>query len=160
MAPQGMEKMKTRKLTLLSIALLATLLIGAAAINVLWGAKELKLKVKWKPRNYIFENAPPDPWDAQIYFAPPRTFDDVNSSTIRLEGVYAPESDPYLAENMPRLVVPFDGSNVLAALLSKAGHLAPGEYRIWLEITGKLIDETPFRGKGGINLIIPEIPPP
>lgn len=160
MASERVKKMKPKKLTLISLALLVTLLVGAIAIIVVSAPKELKLKVKWTPRNYLLDNLAPDPWDAELYFAPPRPLDEIDPETIRLEGIYQPVSAPYLSTKTNRLIVPFDGYEVLGALLLKAGHLAPGEYRILLEITGQLIDGTPFSGKGGINLIVPENPPP
>lgn len=42
--------MKTRTLTILSITLLATLLIGAGAIIVYSQVKEVKLNVAWDPK--------------------------------------------------------------------------------------------------------------
>lgn len=152
--------MKTKTTTLLSITLLASLLIGAIALTMVSAPTALKLKVKWKPVNFVLDNPPPDPWNAEIYFAPARPLDEIDTTTLRLEGTYAPESDPYPSAIKPRLVVPFDGYDVLEALLLKAGHMAPGEYRVWLEITGQLTDGTPFEGKGGINLLVPENPPP
>ncbi len=158
--------MKTRKLTLLLLTLLATLLIGAAVINVLWAPKTLKLKVQWKPVDYVLDNPIPDPWNAEIWFVGGEyEFDEIDPASLLLEGVYEPESDPYESETRPRLVVPFDGYDVLDIVLLKAGHMSVGEYRVWLEITGEVVDKktqqrTPFEGKGGITLIIPENPPP
>jgi len=153
--------MKARTTTLLSLALLASLLIGAITITVLSApSKELKLKVKWTPRIYVYLGSVADPWNAEVYFAPPRPFDDINASTIRLEGTYEPVDDPYVSEHTSRLVIPFYGGDVVAALLDNGGHLTPGEYRIYLEITGELYDKTPFSGKGGLNLIVLENPPP
>ena len=152
--------MKSRKLTLFSLALLATLLLGAVAINVI-SAKDLKLKVKWRPPDYYLDNLPPDPWNAEIFFAPPRDLSEINTATIKLEGLYEPESTPYISLRTSRLVVPFDGFDVLTALLLKVGHMVPGgEYHVDLEITGELNDGTPFAGSGAINLLVPETPPP
>ena len=152
--------MKTRKLTILYVALLITLVVGVVAITA--SAKHpAKLKVKWRPPSYILDNMPPDPWNAEVFFAPPRDLDEINTTTILLEGLYTLESAPYPTESPSRLILPFDGYEVLAAVLLKAGHMMPGqEYRIYLEITGELNDGTPFAGEGGINLIIPEIPAP
>jgi len=152
--------MKTRTLTILSLTILASLLLGAVAFTVLSAPQELKLKVKWRPVNYVFGNAPPDPWIAEVYFAPLRPVDEIDPSTIRLEGTYTPSGPTYEVGTPPRLAIPFNGNEVLRALLIKAPHMAPGEYRILLEITGALDDGTPFRGSGGINLIVPENSPP
>jgi len=152
--------MKTRRLTLISLALLTTLLLGAVAINVI-SAKDLKLKVKWRPPDYYLDNLPPDPWNAEIFFAPPRDPAEINTATIVLEGLYVPESTPYISAGTSRMVLPFNGIDVLTALLLKVGHMVPGqEYRVFLEITGELNDGTPFAGEGGINLIVPENPGP
>jgi len=147
--------MKAKKLTLISIVLLAGILVGAVAIMGS-SAKELKLKVKWTPRNYAISSPVPNPWNAELYFAPPRPLDDIDPTTILLEGMYAPISDPYPSTHTARLIVPFDGYDVLMLVLLKAGHVTPGEYRVYLEITGQLDDGTPFAGEGGINLIVPE----
>lgn len=152
--------MKARTTTLLSLILLASLLIGAIAITALSAPQVLKLKVKWKPNHYVLYTSVPDPWNAEVLFAPARPLDDINASTILLEGTYAPSGPPYMSPNQPRLVIPFYGGDVLAAMLSKAGHLSTGEYRISLEITGELDDGTPFRGSKGIILIIDSGSPP
>ena len=158
--------MKSRKLTLLSGTLLVALVTGALLINVLWAPKTLKLKVKWKPVDYVLDNPIPDPWNAEIWLIGDYDIDEIDPTSLVLEGMYEPVSDPYEAEDRPRLVVPFDGYDVLYAVLLKAGHLAPGgEYRVWLEMTGEAVDKktqqrTPFEGKGGISLIVPENSPP
>ena len=157
--------MKSRKLTLLSVTLLVALVTGALLINVLWAPKTLKIKVKWKPVDYVLDNPLPDPWNAEIWLVGDYNIDEIDPTSLELEGKYEPVYEPYEAEDRPRLVVPFDGHDVLEAVLLKAGHLAPGEYRVWLEITGEHVDKktqqiTPFEGKGGISLIVPENSPP
>ena len=152
--------MKTRKLTILYLALLITLVLSVVAITAS-AKKPAKLKVKWRPPNYVLDNMPPDPWNAEVFFAPPRDLGEIDTATVLLEGLYTLESAPYLTEKTSRLVLPFDGYDVLAAVLLKGGHMMPGqEYRVYLEITGEFNDGTPFAGEGGINLIIPEIPAP
>lgn len=150
--------MKTRKLTLLSLTILAVILLGAVVVSVL-SPPPAKLKVKWTPRDYTLDTNPPDEWNAEINFAPPRPLDEIDVTTIELEGGYKPVGEPYVSASS-RLVVPFDGYDVLEALVLKLPHMEPWEFRISLEITGKLIDGTSFSGSGGINVIIPEGPPP
>jgi len=152
--------MKARTTTLLSLTLLASLLIGAIAVTVLSAPQVLKLKPKWKPNHYVLSTSVPDPWNAEVLFAPVRPLDDINASTIRLEGEYQPSGTPYMTPIRPRLVIPFFGGDVLEAMLRKAGHLSIGEYNINLEITGNLNDGTPFRGSKGIILIIDSGSPP
>lgn len=88
--------MKPKILTLISLTILATLLIGAFTLNALAPKPELKLKVKWKPAAYTSDSWAPDPWIAEIYFAPPRPVTDINPSTLLLEGMYSPSATPYL----------------------------------------------------------------
>ncbi len=117
--------MKPRKLTLLYFALVSILIIGAVVVSIGSAPPPKKLKVKWKPPDYLLDNPVPDPWNAQIYFAPPQDLSQIDPATLRLEGLYEPESDPYMSPS-GRLVVPFDGYDVLEALLLKVGHMAPG----------------------------------
>ncbi|HKZ93490.1 MAG TPA: hypothetical protein VJ249_02760 [Candidatus Bathyarchaeia archaeon] len=156
--------MKLNRLALISAVALVALLAGAIAFNALAPPQELKLKVKWRPPNYMLGNPAPDPWIAEIFFAPSRPLEQIDPNTLLLEGIYSPSGTPYLLRSSPdRMAVPFDGDDVLRALLTKAPHLAPGEYRILLQITGNLKPEygaTPFSGDGGINLIVPDVPPP
>lgn len=152
--------MKTRTITFIALAIVATLIIGAFTFNAMSAPKELKLKVKWRPMYYTLDSAPPDPWIAQVFFAPPRTLTDINPSTIRLEGIYTLESAPYLLDMNGRLALPFHGYDVLTAAMSKMPHMTSGTYYVSLEITGNLYDGTPIRGSGTITLIVPEIPPP
>jgi hypothetical protein len=148
----------------LSVALVA-LLIGAVAFNVFAPAKELKLKVKWKPVAYTLGNPVPDPWSAEIFFAPLRDLNEIDESTLLLEGMYSPSGTPsIMSSSPPRMSVPFDGNDVIRAVLAKAPHLEPGfTYHIYLTISGYLKSEyggNAFSGEGAVNLVIPELPPP
>ena len=156
--------MKTTKL-IIAIAILTTILIGAIALNTFAADKTLKLKVKWKPVSYTLGNPVPDPWYAEIFFAPIRDLNQIDTSTILLEGMYTPSGTPtILNSSPPRMSIPFDGDDVIRAVLMKAEHMAPGfTYHIYLTISGNLKPEygsTPFTGEGAINLVIPELPPP
>lgn len=156
--------MKPKTLTLISLAILASLLIGAFAFDA-FGAKELKLKVKWRPVAYTLGDPVPDPWDAEIFFAPLRDLSEIDTSTILLEGMYSPSGTPtILGSSPPRMSVPFNGNDVIRAVLSKADHMEPGyTYHISLTITGNLKPEyggNPFSGDGAINLVVPDVSPP
>jgi hypothetical protein len=149
--------LKLSKATLASLTIIAALLIGAIIINA-QSAPGLKVKAKWRPPNYTLGGPVPNPWNAEIYFAPPQPVDRIDPNTIKLEGTYTPSGTPTI-EITGRLVVPFSGNDVLTALLLKAVHMTPGQYRILLTITGNLKAEyggTPFSGDGGINLIVPD----
>jgi len=147
--------MKTRTITFIAVAILATLLIGTFAFNVLAPAKDLKLKVKWKPNTILLDTTAPDPWNAEVYFAPPEDLTQVNPTTVRLEGTYTLESTPHITTSM-RLALPFHGYDVLLAIWAKLPHMAPGSYRVGLEITGSLYDGRAFRGTGYVNATVPE----
>lgn len=151
--------MKTRTITFIAVAVLATLLVGTFAFNVLAPAKDLKLKVKWKPNSILLDTYIPDPWNAEVYFSPPEDLTQINPGTVRLEGTYTLESTPYITTSM-RLALPFHGYDVLTAILTKIPHMMPGSYRVGLEITGNLYDGRAFRGTGYINATVPELPPP
>jgi hypothetical protein len=162
---KGEVKMKISKITFIAMAILATILIGAIAFNVLAPAQEFKLKVKWRPVSYTLGNPLPDPWYAEIFFAPLRDLNQIDTSTLLLEGMYTPSGTPtILNSSPPRMSIPFNGNDVIRVALSKMGHMAPGyTYHISLRISGYLKAEyggNPFSGDGAINLVIPELPPP
>jgi len=146
--------MKHNKLTLLFPTILIALLIGAFAVQVSSAPAVLKLTVWWRPKTYLMWNPTPDPWRAVVGFRvwPHRNATDIDPSTILLEGKYRPESAPSPIFGGLLLVVPFDGMDVLEALMTKVPHMTPGQYLVELEITGRLYDRTPFRGSGVISL--------
>ena len=158
---EKVNQMKTRTITLISIAILATLMLGAYAFNA-FSAKDLKLKVKWRPVYYLLGDPVPPTWNAEIFFAPLRDLNEIDPSTILLEGMYSPSGPAIILRGSPpRMAVPFDGNDVIRAVLSKAGHMAPGyTYHISLTITGNLYGGTPFSGDGAINLEVPGNSPP
>jgi len=156
--------MKLNKIPVILAALVVTLLVGAVAFNIFAPAEQLKLKVKWRPVTYTLGDPVPNPWTAEIFFAPIRDLNEIDTNTLILEGMYAPSGTPYLLQSSsPRMAVPFDGDDVLRAIVTKASHMTPGTYQIYLEISGNLKTEfggTPFTGSGGINLVVPEVFPP
>ena len=158
--------MKTWKLTLISLTLLATMVLGVFVTGVFSPAPKAKAKAYFYPRTHTVDNPVPQPWIVDLHFSPPRTVDEIDASTIRLEGLYSPSSEPY---NHPRkksrVVVPFDGNDVLEAAILKLVHmgpLVPGSHLVFLEITGQLKDGTPFSTgmSGCIVLFVPDCPPP
>lgn len=152
--------MKTRTTALICVALAALLVTGFFAVQVFAPKPELKLKVKWKPASYTSDSWFPDPWLAEIYFAPPRPITEIDPSTLLLENMYSPSAPPYPHPLKERLVVPFYGGDVVSALMSKVPHYGSGTFVIFLEITGKLYSGQAFRGTGSINMTIPDLPPP
>jgi len=151
--------MKLGKSNLVYLAMLISML-GASTFLVLSQGTEVKANVAWEPKSYTLDTSTPDPWYAEIWLTGGHKREEINVTTIQLEGEFAPSAMPYPAEHGPRLIAPFDGETVKMLLLQKTVHMAPGRYRIPLEITGLLKDGTPFRGTGYIRLIIPENPSP
>jgi hypothetical protein len=158
--------MKTRTLTLLSVSLLATLMIGAFVLNAYSGPPRLRAKAYWKPNTYDTTNLPPDTWNVWLHFASSSVdASQLDASSILLEGLYSPISAPYDLPNKQGswIVVPFNGYDVLAAAITKAGHMTVGEsYLVFLEVTGQTIDGTPFNtgSSGAIVIFDPEVSPP
>ena len=135
--------MKPRILTLLTLTLLASLLVGAFVVQVFSRPKRARVKGRFYPRTW--SEVTPTTWNIELGFAPKRSVEEINASTILLEGLYSPSFDPYDRKN--RVVVPFHGYDVIAAAFQKLGHMGlvgPGSYLVYLEVSGKLIDGTPF----------------
>ncbi|RLI44157.1 hypothetical protein DRO69_08000 [Candidatus Bathyarchaeota archaeon] len=149
--------MKPRRLTLISLTLLATILIGAGIIIVL-SPTEIGANVKWDPKTYTWDGTPPTYWNAQISLKQGhKAQTEIIPATILLEGIYSPIIAPYNATHGPRLIVPFSGSDVKAVLFDKIAHMGvvyPGRYRVTLEITGQLIGGETFRGSGVIVVTV------
>ncbi len=148
--------MKPKRLTLISLALLAILLTSAIVILTL-SEPAIKANVKWDPKSYLWDGEPPDPWNAVIALTGGHKLNEINTTTIRLEGTYPTDGDPYPLRN--KLIVPFDGYDVKAALDSKLpyhmGVVIPGRYRIGLIINGTLLStQEEFRGTGIITVTV------
>jgi hypothetical protein len=156
--------MKPKRLAIISLALLATMILGTSAIIAL-SAADIKANVKWYPRSYTFDNPPPDPWVAQLLLTGGHRVGEIDEATILLEGMYPPSGPMYPAPHGPKVMVPFGGLDVKAAIEPKLpwhmGIVMPGKYRIELEITGNLLPEygeEPFRGTGVITVTVSESP--
>jgi hypothetical protein len=150
--------MKPKKLTLLSITVLTTLLIGAFTINTILASTELKLNVCWLPSYYKLNKPAPHSWIALVFLSSSshKHAPKIDPSTILLEGTYEPESKPRPILWGCLLIVSFNGQDVLEALMTKAEHLSPGIYHVSLEITAETYDGTPCRGSSTITLTVPE----
>jgi hypothetical protein len=150
--------MKPQRLTLLSTALLATLLIGAFAITTVTAADKA-LSYFWYPYSYALDQAPPEPWTAYIFGVSGSRVRDIDTATIRLAGLYTPTSTKLILFNLI-MTVTFHGYDVVQAILVKLPHMGPGTYKVSLEITGKLKSGTAFRGSATISVTVPDLPPP
>jgi hypothetical protein len=144
------------------LVLIALMGLGVFVIEV-YSPRAARVKAWFYPRTHTLDNPPPQPWNVDLKFSPPRTVDEIDTSTILLEGRYSPSAEPY---NHPRVrsrvVVPFDGYDVLEAAILKTGHMTPGSHTVFLEITGQLKDGTPFNtgGSGVIVIFVDDFPPP
>lgn len=153
--------MKPKTLALISLILLVAI-IGTGTFAAL-SAPDVKANVKWDPKSYTWDGVPP-PWNAEISLTGGHKRHEIDTSTILLEGTYSPGT-PYNATHGPRLILPFDGLDVKAAIEPylpwHMGVVMPGRYRIELEITGNLLPEYGgelFRGTGVITVTVPESP--
>ncbi|UCG45485.1 MAG: hypothetical protein JSV58_01510 [Candidatus Bathyarchaeota archaeon] len=120
--------------------------------------------IKWDPYKVDLSLPSPSTFTALIRFESgeggnPR---DINASTVLLEGSLAPDATIYVPGAVE---AEFDGTgvvNILWGEITHLGQLAP-PYKIWLTITGKLIDSagaTPFSCTGEVKLIVHHSPPP
>jgi hypothetical protein len=151
--------MKTRTLTLLYTAILASLLTGAFVITTITAQTEKKLYYFWYPYSYCLDQAPAEPWNAYVFGVSGARVRDINKATIKLEGLYSPTSTKLILWNLI-MIMSFSGYDVVEALGSKLPHLGPGNYRVYVDITGLLNNGTPFRGSASISVTVPEPPPP
>ena len=120
--------------------------------------------IKWDP--YKIDLALPDPSVvyAEIRFESGEGGNpkDINITTVLLEGSLAPDAAYY---SPGAVTAEFDGTGVVNILWGKITHmgsLAP-PYKIWLTITGNLIDSaggTPFSCTGSIKILVHHSPPP
>jgi hypothetical protein len=150
---------KTSKLTLLTIGIIATLLLGTFAITTITAQTEKKLYYFWYPYSYALDQAPPEPWTAYVFGVQQKRVRDINPSTILLEGAFSPKSTKLILFNLI-MIVTFHGYDVVQAIWFKNPHMAPGTYKVSLDITGFLKDGTPFRGSASISVTIADPPPP
>jgi len=156
--------MKPNKLALIYLGILAIIILGAT-FTMSMATTEVGANVAWDPRTYSWDGTPPDPWNAEVWLkGGHKAQTEIDPATILLEGLYSPSAPPYNATHGPRLIIPFLGENVKAAIFAKLpshmGTLIPGTYRISLEITGKLYTGETFRGDGTIRVTVPNPSPP
>jgi hypothetical protein len=156
--------MKTRTLIPIYIGILAIAIIGASLV-ISRAATTIGANVAWDPKSYTYDNPPPNPWNAEVWLkGGHKAQTEIDKSTIKLEGLYSPSATPYNALHGPKLVVPFLGNDVKAAIYAKLpGHmgvLTPGIYRLQLVITGKLLTGEDFMGDGVVTVTVLPPPPP
>jgi len=151
--------MKTWKLTLICLTLIATGMLGVFAVDMGSAGKTARVKGFFYPRTYTLDmNSPPQPWNIDLKFAPPRSVDEIDTSSILVEGVPIPYGDPINhPKKRSRVVVPFDGDWLLGVVMSKlshAGPIVPGAHLVTLVITGLLEDGKPFSTGGSCVIVV------
>jgi hypothetical protein len=152
--------MKPRKITLISLALMVTILVGAVAI-LATPPTVVGANVRCNPRYFEMEGQP-NKLEVQIRLKGGHSVDEINPNTILLEGMYSPQKTEV---NRKTLVATFRGGDVRSAIETKLGHMSaePGRYRVQLEISGYLTEEygsLPFSGSGRVTVTVPpELPP-
>jgi len=150
--------MKPRKITLISIALLATLLLGAGAVLMLTAPQNVNAQVRWDPRSIV--DTAPVWWKAEIKVSGQY---EILPDSILLEGQLEPHRT---REERGRLIATFKGNRVLSIITQKIGHMGiipEGKHRVDLEITGLVEGEDapiPFSGTGRVFVIITNPSPP
>ena len=154
--------MKPKTLTLISLVLLATILAGTGALIAL-SANTVKANVKWDPKSWDWDGVPPNPWNAELALTGGHKVEELNTTTILLEGLYSPSAPVYPAPHGPKVMVPFSGWDIKAAIAPKLpehmGIFIPGRYRVELEVSGYLLPEygeEAFRGISIITVTVPE----
>jgi hypothetical protein len=150
--------MKTRTLTLLYTAILASLLTGAFVITTITAQTEKKLYYFWYPYSYALDQAPAEPWNAYVFAVSGARVRDINTATIQLEG-HSPISTKLILWNLI-MIVSFHGYDVVQVLGGKLPHMGPGNYKVYVDITGLLKNGTPFRGSASISVTVADPPPP
>ena len=152
--------MKAWKLTLICLTLITSVTLGIFAVEMGSAGKTVRVKGFTYPRTYTLDNnKPPQPWNIDLKFAPPRSVDEIDTSSILVEGVPIPYGDPINhPKKRSRIVVPFDGDwlrEVVMSKLSHAGPIVPGAHLVFIEITGYLVDgETPFSTGGSCVIVV------
>jgi len=152
--------MKPLKLTLISLALLTIILVGASVIIVL-SQKPVGAGIKWDPKGYTWDASTPPTWNAAISLrGGHKAQTELDVSSLMLEGLFSPSGPGTNATHGPKLDVPFSGADVKAALYQHLpghmGMLMPGRYRVYLTITGTLYTGEAVEGSGVIVVTVAE----
>jgi hypothetical protein len=148
-----------RKGTLIYSVILLGILISLVAFSPA-GAETIIGTAKFDPNNIDLSLPDPRVVKGTIRFET-ESVADINASTVLLEGSLPPDTTYLISGG---LTCEFDGTGVVNILWGKITHM--GEIfhkKIWLTITGKLVDTaggTPFSAEGYFKLEVPNSPPP
>lgn len=157
--------MKSTKLILISVAILA-LLLGVSTFAMIGASTPIIAEqIKITPKPFDLEN--PDGVTVQVKLSidDEPVADQIDPDTVLLEGFIAPY-ETWMEEVPPNFYAKFDGSAVASWVMVKISHMGITTPKPWvpikipLKITGLLYDETPWEGTGEIKVYIPENPTP
>ena len=157
--------MKSAKLILISVTILA-LLLGASAFIIIGASTPLIAdQVKITPKPFDLEN--PDGVTAQVKLLVEGepAVDQIDPDTVLLEGFIAPY-ETWTTTAPPNFYAKFPGSAVASWVLVTISHMGITTPKPWvpikipLKITGLLYDGTAWEGTGEIKVYIPEDPSP
>ena len=157
--------MKPKKLTLISLTLLASLLIGTVLVLSIRGTTLIAEQVKIMPKPLDLENSDTVTVQVKLTRDEVSVVDQINASTVLLEG-YIPSINNWTTTTPPNFMAQFDGTTVAQCVISKIIHMGIARPHPWnpvkipLKITGNLYDGTPWEGTGEAKVYVPEIPPP
>lgn len=162
--------MKLKKLTLISLTLLA-LILGGALISGFGSTPLIAEQVKIEPKPFDLDNPDGVMVSVKLSVDDVPVVDQINASTVLLEGFIAPTATGFSPVSN-EFVAQFDGEAVADWLSIKISHMGLETPRPWvpikvpLKITGLLYDGTPWEGTGEIKVYLdgpkppPEPPPP
>jgi len=166
--------MKPRKLTLISLTLLALLVVGTVVLIISSGQEPLTpSKVSFIPKHLDIQNTPDLQVHIKLFDAENNTLvEDIDGTTVRLEGMIAPIYTwvEYNKKGKPEMfVAEFAGSavkGVLWYMISHMGLTRPNPHvpmPLRLGIAGELYDDTLWEGSAIAvveNWAIVDPPPP
>lgn len=157
---KGVSEMKPRKLTLISLTLLALLVFGTVVLIISTGQEPLECdQVKLTPKTIDMTNTPSLEVELKLTIGEEpdvvTIVDEINASTVQLEGMAAP-TDTWVTLDKKgdpdTFVAEFAGSAVKGVIWHLIGHMGLSKpnpdspLTIRLHIAGELNDGTPWTG--------------
>jgi hypothetical protein len=144
----GMKKRHLFYIAALAV-MLSLMFVGSVLTSQ--ACERKKAFVEFYPDRYVVGETPPDTWLAYISLGFWHS-QQINTSSILLEGVLAPEN----TSNFWFVCIAyFNGTAVASILVAQLSHVALGWFSVSLTVSGKLIDGRPFYGIGIIKVVVP-----
>jgi len=159
------KEMKSTKLTLISVTILA-LLLGASTFIIIGASTPIIAEqVKITPKPFDLENSDDVIVQVKLSIDDEPVVDQIDPDTVLLEGFIAPDNT-WIIGAPPNFYAQFDGHVVANWVMVKISHMGITTPKPWvpikitLKITGLLYNETPWEGTGDIKVFIPGNPTP